>query len=116
MTGVALRDRRVLDLAGRVELIDDPDYSRRFPLERIERVRIETAAGECYDSGEATALWDEATSPPPTDEELRAKYRWLAGESLPAYRVSEIEEAAWGCDGLLDARALVALLASPGTL
>ena len=113
LTGEALRDRRVLDLASQVELLADPEYSRRFPLERIARVRIETDAGEQLDSGEATALWDEATSAPPTDDELRAKYRWLAGEVLPAVRVSAIEAAAWVCEGLPDAAALVALLAPP---
>ena len=111
LTGVALQDRRVLELAGRVELLDDPDYSRRFPLERIARVRIESESGEQLDSGEATALWDEATSAPPTDDELRAKYRWLAGEGLPATRVSAIEAAAWECEGLSDAGTLVARLA-----
>ena len=96
-----------------VEVLDDPEYSRRFPLERIARVRIEGESGEQLDSGEATVPWDEATSPPPTDDELRAKYRWLAGEGLPAARASEIEDAAWGCDGLPDAGVLRSLLAPP---
>lgn len=109
LTGDALRDRQVLDLAGRVELLDDPDYSRRFPLERIARVRIETDAGEQFDAGEATALWDEATSAPPTDDELKAKYRWLGGECLPAARVSAIEAVAWRCDGLPVGHALALL-------
>ena len=70
-------------------------------------------AGEQFDAGEATALWDEATSAPPTDDELMAKYRWLAGEGLPAARVSATEAAAWGCEGLPDAGALIALLVVP---
>lgn len=114
LIGEALRDPRVLALVDRLELEADPGYSRRFPLERIARVRIETDRGDTFDSGEATARWDEATSPPPTDLELREKYRWLAAEGLSAERAAALEEAAWHCADLEDATGLIALLAPPG--
>jgi 2-methylcitrate dehydratase PrpD len=111
LTGEALRDPRVLRISNCVELIADPDYARRFPEERIARVRIETDAGETYDSGEAEALWDLAS--PPTDADLLEKFRWLAGEWLPAARATALEEAAWHCADLPDSTALLPLITPP---
>jgi len=108
LTGEALRDPRVLDLSSRVELVDEPDYDRRFPAVRIARVRIETTAGETLDSGEAEALWDGPGLP--ADAELREKYRWLTRGHLAASRAAALEEAAWDCAGLPDAAALLSLL------
>ena len=59
------------------ELVEDPALSRRFPQERIARVRLELADGACLDSGEVSPRW-EATDPP-SDLELLDKFRWLAG-------------------------------------
>ena len=109
----ALRDPRVLALAARLELVADPDFSRRFPQERIARVSFDLDDGRTLDSGEATALWDEATSPAPTDDELRAKFRWLVAGRLPAARAASLEAAAWDCADLPDASALQELLAAP---
>jgi 2-methylcitrate dehydratase PrpD len=119
LTGEGLRDPLVLRLAGRLELIEDADYARRFPEERIARVRIETEAGETFDSGEALALWDGQGLPSdatlPSDAELRAKYRWLARSGLPAERAAALEAAAWDCADLPAAATLLSLLAPPAT-
>jgi len=112
LTGLALRDPRVLGLSRRVELVDEPDYSRRFPLERLARVRIEIDGAETLDSGDAEALWDRAT--PPDDAALREKFRWLVGGRLPASRSTALEAAAWDCATLPDAAALLSLLTPPG--
>jgi 2-methylcitrate dehydratase PrpD len=109
LTGTALRDPRVLRLSTRLELIEDSDYARRFPLERLARVRIETNAGEVFDSGEVKPLWDGL--PQPTDEELREKFHWLTSGRLPVARLAALEEAAWDCDELPDAAMLLTLLA-----
>ena len=111
LTGQALRDPLVLRLASRVKLINKPDYDRRFPQERIARVRMHTSAGEVFDSGEAVALWDGPGLP--SDNELRQKYRWLAGDVLPPERTDALEHSAWNCADLPDAAALLSLLAPP---
>jgi 2-methylcitrate dehydratase PrpD len=111
LIGAALRDPRVLRLVNRLDLVEDPDYARRFPLERLARVRIETESGEQFDSGVVTPLWDGL--PQPTDEELREKYRWLTRGRLPTARAEALEAAAWSCADLPDAAALLALLAPP---
>ena len=112
LTGEALRDPRVLSLSARVELVDEPDYDRRFPVERIARVRIDTDGGDTFDSGEAEALWDGPGLP--ADGELREKFRWLTRGHLAASRAAALEEAAWDCADLPDAAALLSLLAPPG--
>jgi len=111
LSGAGLRDMAVLRLSDRIELVDDPALSARFPAERIARVRIETAAGEVLDSGETAAPWDAAT--PPTDEDLISKFRWVAGDSVPAARVGELIDLIWNCADLADAGTLVESLASP---
>ncbi|MBA2755753.1 MAG: MmgE/PrpD family protein [Chloroflexia bacterium] len=110
LSGAGLGDPDVLRFSDQIELVDDPALSARFPAERIARVRIETAAGKILDSGETAAPWDAAT--PPTDEELIAKFRWVAGESLTAARVEELIDLIWNCADLADAGTLVASLAS----
>lgn len=114
LTGAALHDPRVLALANRIELIDEADYDRRFPDERIARVRIETNSSGVFDSGEALALWDGPNLP--SDQELREKYRWLAGEGLSPSRSVALEDTAWNCADLSDAATLLSLLIPPGDL
>jgi 2-methylcitrate dehydratase PrpD len=108
LSGPALHDARVLRLADRVELVHDPILSARFPAERIARVHIETAAGALLDSGDVRAKWDGPT--PPTDAELRQKFRWLARSSLSDARATALEEMVWNCADLPDVADLVDLL------
>ncbi|CAA9540126.1 MAG: MmgE/PrpD [uncultured Thermomicrobiales bacterium] len=112
LDGAGLADPRVLRLADRVELIDDPAHSARFPAERLARVRIETATGAVHDSGDVPAPWDAAT--PPSDAELTEKFRHLATESVSPARATALLDAVWGLAGAPDAGELVALLAGPG--
>jgi len=111
LSGVGLRDPHVLRLADRIELVDDPVLSGRFPAERVARVRIETTEGDEFDSGEVHAPWD-ATAPP-TDEELIEKFRWLASESVSATRSDELLGVVTNCADLPDIGRLSALLAAP---
>jgi 2-methylcitrate dehydratase PrpD len=113
LSGAALGEPRALRLAECVELEVDPLLDARFPSERWARVQIETTAGAILDAGAVRAMWDEA---PPTDDELRAKFRWLAGtpcggDSLSEERAAALEEAVWHCAELPDAARLVEVLA-----
>src|SRR5215208_2468093 len=109
--GDALGDRLVVDLANRVESVEEPAFNARFPAERLSRVRIETTDGGTHDSGEVEARWE--ASSPPTDAELREKFRWLAHSHLTGERTAALEDATWRCSELPDAASLVNSLVLP---
>jgi 2-methylcitrate dehydratase PrpD len=109
--GDALGDRVVVDLANRVEPVEEPAFNARFPAERLSRVRIETTDGRTHDSGEVEARWE--ASSPPTDAELREKFRWLAHSHLTGERTAALEDATWRCSELPDAASLVNSLVLP---
>jgi 2-methylcitrate dehydratase PrpD len=75
--GPGLHDPRVLDLAGRIELVAEDRFDRRFPAERWCAMTVTLADGTVLDSGEVTTRGDAAT--PLTDAELRAKATTLMG-------------------------------------
>lgn len=107
----ALTDTRILALADRVALIEDPALSARFPEERIARVEIEMDDGRVLQSGPFQARWGAEDSP--SDEALQEKFRWLAGESLPPERVEALEKWIWTCADLPNVAPLLAALAAP---
>jgi 2-methylcitrate dehydratase PrpD len=113
LSGAGLTDPLTLRLADRICLIEDPAFSARFPAERVARVRIELDDGTVLDSGEAQARWDG--SAPPTDGELREKFCWLAGESLPEKRAKAILDFVWGCSETDDVAPLIDLITPPST-
>ena len=108
LNGSALNDSQVLSLADKVELVEEEKFNARFPAERIARVQLQTAAGDWFDSGEVQAGWDVAS--PPTDAELREKFRWLAAESLAEERITALEGIIWHCANLENVSSLLALL------
>jgi len=92
--GAGLRDEQVLGLARRIEMVESEVFNERFPARRFARVVVRSVDGRELDSGEVETTWDGHTPPP--DEELKGKFRRLAGEKLPERRVMAIEEAVWG--------------------
>ncbi len=111
LSGQALTDPLVLRLAESVELIDDDAFNARFPGERLSRVEIEDDSGARFDSGEVRPLWD--LNVPPSDDELRDKFRRLSTSMLVEDRALALEEAIWGCDRGSSAAHIEALLTSP---
>jgi 2-methylcitrate dehydratase PrpD len=101
----ALTDAKVLQLSDRIELIEDDQFSSRFPARRFARVIIDTKDGERYDAGEVEARWDADN--PPSDEELKDKFRWLVKAVLPGNRADELEKMIWQCPDLPDAKSLL---------
>ena len=107
----ALMDSENLRLSERVEMIEDDQISARFPAQRIARVVIHTLEKERYDSGEVEARWDAAA--PPSDQELRDKFCWLASEVLVDDRVGELARTLWHCHDLTEAAELLNLIIQP---
>lgn len=81
-----LSDPSVRRLLNVMELIEDPEFSRRFPAERWARVRIELRDGRTYESDPAIARGNPEN--PLTDDEIVAKFRsnasGLAGDRIDA--------------------------------
>ncbi len=111
LSGQALHNSLVLGTAERVELLEDPAFSARFPAERLARVQIVTEDGSVFDSGLVEATW--GADDPPSDDSLREKFRWLAGAFLSQERASKLEETIWGLAELPDIDPLYQLLAMP---
>jgi 2-methylcitrate dehydratase PrpD len=102
-----VRDRRVARLLDVVGLREEPDFSRRFPAERVARVRITLADGRVLVSEPTHARGgpDDAL----TDAELRDKYFALAAPTLGEARATRIDRLV---QALPDAAALSPLLDS----
>ncbi len=109
--GEALFDEAVLALADRVEMVDDDVFNARFPSERLARVQIETQDGRLFDSGEMRPLWDLTAQA--TDDELRQKFRWLAGAGLSDGQIGALETAVWQCEELDDITPIIEMLNPP---
>ena len=97
LTGPGLANPDVLRLARLVEMEEYPAYSARFPGERLCTVEIRLADGRVLKSGEKSPAWDGRF--PPTDAELREKFRWIAGV-FPEERVQYIEQLVWDAANL----------------
>ena len=113
LCGNALKHPMVLQLSERVELIEDKEFNRRFPSQRLARVEVETSDGDLFDSGDVEPTW-EATSPP-TDQELKEKFRRLSREQFSDESTSELEHLLWDCAKLSDLNRLLDLMVSPAT-
>jgi 2-methylcitrate dehydratase PrpD len=101
-----LADPRVVRLQHAMTLIEDADFSRRFPAERWARVRVTLADGRTFVSEPARARGNPEN--PLDDDELRRKYLAYAEPVLGAARAARIERAVHGL--VTDRTALPTLL------
>ena len=100
ISGDNLHHPDVLRLSAAVELIDDDYFNDRFPAERLSRVVIELNDGTRHDSGVVRPLWD--LSAPPSDDELRGKFRTIANQYVAPAAADEIESALWHIEEISD--------------
>lgn len=84
-----MRDRRIARLLEATALTEVDEFSRRFPAERLARVRIGLRDGRALVSASAQASGGPEN--PLSDEEIRTKYHALADPSLGEARASRIE-------------------------
>jgi 2-methylcitrate dehydratase len=88
-----IRDARAHEMASRIAIKEDKDYSRQFPGKIPCRIEIRAKSGKAL-----TAQVDYPrghTSNPMTDEEVWAKFRMLAGRKLPKAQVEQALEIMW---------------------
>ena len=113
LTDSALKDPTVLKFCELVEIVEDDTFNQHFPEKRFARVKIETKDGNLFDSGKVEPIWE--VNNPPSDFELREKFRRLSCEQLPGERAAELEDVIWRCEELSDLNKLLSLIAMPVT-
>jgi aconitate decarboxylase len=92
-----LRDPRILDLAGRVEVVVDPELDALGPDEmRAVRATVFTKSGDRFT--EKVLYRSGHHKNPIPDDELRAKFRDLAGRVLDKDAVTAIERLVAGLE------------------
>jgi len=89
--GAKLADPQILALAERIELLHDPALDEIYPGNYVGWVEVETAAG----GFERVYVLDPSgsTANPEREAGLRAKFRALMAERLPAARTAALEAA-----------------------
>ena len=90
----AVRDPRVLALAQKVEVREDPAMTRRLPLERPARLVITLTNGRQLVGEEGVNRGDDAS--PYTRDELRLKFMDLTGRVWPEAHARAVLEATLG--------------------
>lgn len=111
--GPGLHDSRVLALSDRIEMIEDPAYSARFPQERWARAEITLSDGRRLVSAPCPARGDPEA--PFSDAELVEKFHGLAAPLLGAVETERLAQDCLAIDtfrelsGFLDR-----LLSAPG--
>ena len=102
-------DPRVRQLAERIEVSGDSTMSMRGGADRpTGRVSVELGDGRVL-TREAAIVHGDAANPRPR-QELEAKFRALASETLDAARVNEVVEMVGRLERLPDIRSLTGLL------
>ncbi|MEO7937778.1 MAG: hypothetical protein ABIR55_04080, partial [Burkholderiaceae bacterium] len=90
----AVRDPRVLELARRVTVQEDPQMTRRLPLERPARVRITLIDGSSLQGEVGANRGDDAL--PYSRDDLRDKFMALTGRVWPTAHAAQVLEATLG--------------------
>jgi 2-methylcitrate dehydratase PrpD len=109
--GPGLRAPQVLALSEAMVLIENQDYSARFPAERWAHAEITLADGRRYRSAPFPARGDPEA--PFSDEEVTGKFRHLAGSSLESVAVEELVDICRGVDRESSTARLLDLVTAP---
>jgi 2-methylcitrate dehydratase PrpD len=91
VSGDALADREILEMSGRIRLIDAADLDARFPAERYARIRFRLKDGRILAGGDTPARGDAER--PLAEPEITAKFHDLADGPLGAPAAAAIAES-----------------------
>ncbi|TXH38993.1 MAG: MmgE/PrpD family protein [Rhodospirillaceae bacterium] len=91
VSGEALSDPQILAMSERIQLIDAPDLSARFPAERYARARFHLTDGRVLSSETLPARGDAER--PLSDAEIIAKFHDLADGPLGPTAANALREA-----------------------
>lgn len=99
-TDEKLKDPRIWDLLGKIEVVADPEIDALFPGVKRARVTITTTSGDKHQ-----AQVDHAKGSPQnpmSDEELVAKFMANSEKVIDSKRQKEIVDRTWGFDEIDD--------------
>jgi 2-methylcitrate dehydratase PrpD len=116
LSGKALSDRRILELAERINIFEDDTCNSKFPGKQMARVSIETISGKIFETEAVESPWDQSDlrqPEKPPDKLLLDKFHWLVSGRLPKSRSIELEQCIWQCDELDDVQVITNLMAGP---
>ena len=108
-TPECMRDPQIGQLMQRVEVTEDPEYSRQFPARQTTRVEVETAGG--------TRVAREAPFPlghpqnPVSDAQVEDKFRRLTREVLSHQQTDTFLDRLWHLEDLQDVGEVFPLVA-----
>lgn len=98
-----LWDPALRQLLAKVEVVENPDYSKiyhRLPVEHHTRVTVEMGDGERIVGESGGAKGD--LSNPKSDAEISAKFRGMAEDCIGGRRVDALLEQLWALESLPD--------------
>jgi 2-methylcitrate dehydratase PrpD len=108
MMGKATRDPRIHELAGRVQVIHDPEMDKLRPALRPASVEVILKDGRKF-GGRVDFPKGDARNPL-TEEEMLTKFRNLAGGVIGEEKAKKIQEAVFGLEKIETIEELVRLL------
>jgi 2-methylcitrate dehydratase PrpD len=92
-----LLDQEFRSMMDRVTAAADERFQREFPGKALAEVSIEAYDGSIFTSGVMSARWDTASTLPANDE-LSAKFHWLAAPVVGIAKARQIESLVWRFD------------------
>ena len=110
-TEETLRNRHILDLAGKVRLEVDDEIQSEYPAKRGTRVTVRLKSGATYK--EKVDYCKGLPQNPMTRQEFEDKFRGLASVVADNDRTDGILDTVYGLDKLKDISALISLMSSP---
>jgi 2-methylcitrate dehydratase len=103
-----LRDQKIHQLADKIKIIEDAEFSKRFPKVIPCKIEVKLKGGKVIT--ETLDSLPGHISNPMTDEQLSDKFRNLAGYTLPKERVERALEVLWKFDETPDLDAIFKVL------
>jgi 2-methylcitrate dehydratase len=94
-------DKDVLDLIGKMKIVEDPEFTKATPGKRNCRIEATTHSGETYVAHTVQALEDVVREW--SDEEVNAKFRGLARNILTPAQIKTSLDILWHLEDLDDA-------------
>lgn len=105
------RDPRLLDLAGRVAVTEDPAFTGWYPARRAERVRVTLDSGLVLEQ-----TYELPEGKHPSLEDVKGKFLGLAGRTMPAGRAQRICQQVLGLTEQSDMRELMSYIREDASL
>jgi 2-methylcitrate dehydratase PrpD len=95
-------DGSIREMLEKIRLVEDEQLTRRFPSERIARVKMRLLSGKVLEQSSETTLGDPAT--PLSDQAVELKARDALQAVLPSTAVQPLLDRLWNFANETDAR------------